>query len=84
MFAECPGAKNFKRPKPENIKCSFCSTDLEIWTDELSAVCPGCKNTVKRKPDQSCIDWCKFAKECVGDELFDKYLKNKKQSINNN
>ena len=30
-----------------------------------------------REQGQTCLDWCKYAKECLGKELYKKYLKNK-------
>ncbi|MDD5006295.1 MAG: hypothetical protein PHS93_07380 [Candidatus Omnitrophica bacterium] len=77
MIFECPGAKLFKQPQPEIIKCSFCCGEVEIWTDEVKAVCPSCGEILTREQTQSCLDWCKFAKECVGGQLYEKYLNNK-------
>lgn len=77
MIEHCPGAKQFRRPEPEYINCFFCGEEVEIWTDEFQTKCPKCKKTVIRKQGQSCLDWCKAAKECVGDKIYDKYLKSK-------
>jgi len=81
MSYKCPGSQNFSQPKPENIKCPSCSADVEIWTDEIKATCPKCNKDILRQAEQSCLDWCKFAKECVGDALFDKYMRNKTVTI---
>lgn len=51
---------------------------MEIWTDEVKAKCPKCKKSVVRNGGATCLDWCKYAKECLGEELYKKYLKNKK------
>jgi hypothetical protein len=75
---KCPGAQRVTQPKPEIIKCPHCSKEVEIWTDEAKAVCPNCKKTVTRLKGQSCLDWCKYAKDCVGDKAYNKYIKNKK------
>jgi len=77
MINKCPGSQGFSQPHPEFIKCPFCSSEVEIFTDEAKAVCPKCKKDVLREGAQSCLDWCKFAKECVGDETYEKYLRNK-------
>jgi hypothetical protein len=77
MIMNCPGQDRFKHPTPENIKCVFCGEEVEIWTDEASTVCPKCKKTVTRDGGQSCLDWCKYAKECVGEDIYKKYMKNK-------
>ena len=79
MIFNCPGSGRFKGPQAEIVECPFCGEDVEIWSDEAGASCPGCKRTVSRNLGQCCLDWCKFAKECVGNEKYDKYMKNKKQ-----
>lgn len=78
MISNCPGAQSFKQPKPEIIKCPSCAVEVEIWTDEVQATCKKCKNKVIRPEGQSCLDWCKYAKECVGEKNYSKYIKNKK------
>lgn len=66
----CPGSRAIREPIPENIKCSTCGREVEIWTDELKASCPGCGSKVYRAQQASCIDWCSHAKECVGPETY--------------
>jgi predicted RNA-binding Zn-ribbon protein involved in translation (DUF1610 family) len=77
MILECPGAKFFKQPEPQAVSCPFCSLELEIWTDEIKTICPECNNMITRQQAQSCLDWCKFAKDCIGEGLYKKYLQNK-------
>lgn len=75
MIDKCPGSQKFRNPRPENIVCPFCKAEVEIWTDEVEASCPGCKKAVTRGPGQGCLDWCKFARECIGEDKYKKYLK---------
>ena len=82
MIFNCPGAQRFRQPSPEMIKCPYCGEEVEIWTDEVTATCPKCGNTVSREAGQSCLDWCKFAKECVGEKIYNKHLKNRKSRVN--
>ena len=77
MNFECPGASLFRKPQPEFIKCPFCKSEVEIWTDEIKAKCPACKKIVARGQDLGCLDWCKYAKECVGEEAYNNYLRNR-------
>lgn len=79
MISECPGAKFFKRPEPEIIKCPDCFEEVEIWTDEIKAECSKCKKIITRKQNISCLDWCKYAKECVGEQIYKEHLERKKQ-----
>jgi DNA-directed RNA polymerase subunit RPC12/RpoP len=78
MIFNCPGARKFKQPEPEIVRCPSCGSETEIWTDEIQAACPKCKHTIMRQPQgASCLDWCKYAKECVGQQVYGNYLKNK-------
>ena len=80
MIFDCPGSQNFKHPQPESLKCPHCGEEVEIWTDEVEVRCRKCATVVTRKDGQSCLDWCKQAKECVGEEIYRKYINNKKKS----
>lgn len=79
----CPGADKIKQPKPELINCPYCSGEVEIWTDEASAVCANCKKKLFKSSLNSCLDWCKYAKECAGEEVYRNYQKNKAIAANN-
>jgi HD superfamily phosphodiesterase len=81
MIFECPGSRIIRHPQPEFIKCPFCSQDVEIWTDEIKAVCPKCKKTVMRQQSESCLEWCNYARECVGDQAYDNYIRNRNVTI---
>lgn len=73
----CPGSQKFRQPQPEIIKCSNCGEEVEIWTDEVQATCSKCKTIVTRESGSSCLDWCKYAKECVGEQTYNKFMQNK-------
>ena len=77
MPFECPGSERFKQPKPEYLKCPSCGEEVEIWSDEVQTACHKCKGRVSRKDSTNCLDWCKYAKECVGTQKYNTYLKNK-------
>jgi uncharacterized paraquat-inducible protein A len=77
MEFKCPGAFKIREPKPEIIKCPACFYAVEIWSDEIKARCPKCNSTVVREIEQSCLDWCRYAKECVGEDIYKRYLKNR-------
>jgi len=63
------------------LKCPFCGAEVEIWTDEIKVRCPECKTEIIRQARASCLDWCKYAKECVGPQLYDKYMQNRAITI---
>ncbi len=66
----CPGSGGIKDPTIEIVKCSYCGTENELFTDENSVSCENCQKIVTRTSDPSCIDWCKWAKECIGEEKY--------------
>lgn len=74
----CPGAKKFRQPQPQNVKCPSCGEEVEIWTDEFQRRCPKCKSVILRQEEgASCLDWCRYAKECVGEETYKNYMQDK-------
>ncbi|ODS39343.1 MAG: hypothetical protein A7316_05760 [Candidatus Altiarchaeales archaeon WOR_SM1_86-2] len=74
---KCPGASNIIRPKPGYVKCPGCGIEVEIWSDELKGECRKCGKTVFKEETPSCMQWCKYARECVGEDKYNEYMKNK-------
>lgn len=77
----CPGAKLIRQPAPEIFKCPGCGEEVEIWTDELRGVCSKCGTVVIKHQEQSCLEWCKMAKECVGEETYNNFMKNRSLTL---
>lgn len=75
MFDKCPGAaNNIRTPTIKIKKCPECGKEAEIFSDEMKVKCSNCGFTIYNDL-QSCIKWCKYAKECVGEELYTKLTK---------
>jgi len=70
LFRGCPGAISIREAEPEDIQCTQCRAEVEIWSDELSGRCTRCGTRVSREQGPSCIDWCSIAEECVGTEKY--------------
>ncbi len=68
----CPGSKILKSPVPEMYVCPNCGEEVEIWTHELKRNCLKCGTPVFRPQKSSCLDWCKMARECVGEETYNR------------
>jgi hypothetical protein len=73
----CPGAKVLRQPQPEMFDCPSCGEEVEIWTDEIRGVCHNCGRVVFRDGYMSCLEWCKYGQDCVGEEAYDRYVKNR-------
>ncbi|MEK7280819.1 MAG: hypothetical protein AAB037_00500 [Chloroflexota bacterium] len=69
---ECPGSQTIRQPVPEDYLCPNCGEVVEVWSNELKHNCPKCGTPVFREAAPSCIDWCQYAKECVGEEAFNR------------
>jgi len=72
----CPG-QDKRKVRPEPIICSSCGYDAEIFSDEIKARCPKCRQVLYREVLPTCVDWCKSAKECIGEQAYGNYIKNK-------
>lgn len=79
MIFKCPG-QDKRNIKAEIIKCRSCGYGVEIFSDEIKIRCPNCQNDLSRQIPSTCLDWCKYAKECVGEETYANYLKNKREA----
>ena len=74
MLLDCPGARQFVQPTPEFRPCPFCHAEIEIWSDQVETKCDKCGQTVTRARLQGCIDHCEKARECLGDELYERLV----------
>lgn len=67
----CPGAANLTgTPTLKVKKCPACSVDVELFSTDIQVPCTSC-GFIVYNDIQSCIRWCKFAKECIGEELYE-------------
>ena len=74
MFDKCPGASNIRTPTIEQKKCPKCGAEVELFSIDMQMDCPKCGFTVFNDLE-SCIQWCVYAKECVGEEMYERLMK---------
>lgn len=74
MFEQCPGTSNIRTPTIELKKCPQCGEEVEMFSTDMQMDCPKCGFTVYNDLE-SCIQWCKYAKECVGEEVYERLMK---------
>jgi hypothetical protein len=78
----CPGSRLIRQPIPEDIPCIHCGTEVEIWSFEAMTRCPKCGGVVTRTRGAICIDWCAAAKECVGEETYNRIMAERQAAAN--
>ncbi len=64
---KCPG-QDLRNLRISVVKCPNCSSDVEIFSDEIRVKCQKCGTKVYRDQVPSCIDWCSHARECIGED----------------
>jgi hypothetical protein len=73
MFDGCPGAVNIKgTPTLEEKICPECGEVIEMFSVDTQVQCK-C-GIVDYNEIQNCVSWCKYARECVGDEAYEKIM----------
>ena len=64
--------KEWKRVKV----CPVCGNLIEMFSTDVTAACDQC-GFVAYNDAQNCIEWCKYAKQCIGEELYNKLMRGK-------
>lgn len=77
--AACPGSIGIKgTPTLKIKKCPECGAEIELFSNLMITACPKCGFEVYNDT-MTCISWCKYAKECVGEELYNQFHKSQEE-----
>ncbi len=57
----------------EDRICPQCGHEVEIFSVDTEAVCENC-GCVIYNDTLSCVQWCKYAKQCVGEQTYDRLM----------
>lgn len=71
MMNGCQG-----KPRTPTISekiCPQCGSVIELFSIDTSMPCENC-GFVAYNDNLSCVQWCKYARQCVGDELYEKLM----------
>lgn len=72
MLNGCPGVGGLRGTPTIAVKtCPECGREIEIFSVDTHVVCK-C-GFIVYNDTQTCIKWCAYARECVGDEIYDKF-----------
>ncbi|HOV67068.1 MAG TPA: hypothetical protein PLI31_01760 [Methanoregulaceae archaeon] len=69
MFDRCPGAAQIRTPTLEIRHCPRCGEEIEVFSNDRRGVCSACGFEILNDI-QSCVQWCRYARECLGDEVY--------------
>lgn len=78
VYSGCPGASRLKVPTITEKICPNCGAVIELFSTDVSVACDKC-SFVAYNDLQSCVQWCAHAEECIGTEMYNKLVKNRKE-----
>jgi len=73
MLDRCPGAANLRTPTLTIKKCPRCGEEVEVFSTDIKVACGKC-GLVIYNDLLSCIQWCRYARECVGEETYQRLM----------
>ena len=53
--------------------CPNCGSEIELFSIDSQRACEHC-GFVAYNDTLSCVQWCKYARQCVGDEMYEKMM----------
>ena len=59
-----------RTPTIEERICPQCGHEIEIFSIDTQVTCEHCGFTTYNDA-LSCVQWCKYARQCVGDEMYE-------------
>lgn len=67
MFEGCQGKP--RTPTIHEKVCPCCGQIIELFSIDTEVACENC-GFVAYNDTLSCVQWCKYAKQCVGEEMY--------------
>ena len=62
-----------RTPTIEDRICPNCGNPVEIFSTDTEVTCEKC-GFVIYNDKLSCVQWCKYAKQCVGEEVYNNLM----------
>ena len=59
-----------RTPTLEEKRCPNCGNIIEVFSIDTQVSCEHC-GFVAYNDALSCVQWCKYARKCVGDEMYE-------------
>lgn len=67
IFSGCQGKP--RTPTIAEKVCPQCGSTIEVFSTDTQVACEHC-GFVVYNDTLSCVQWCKYAKQCVGEEMY--------------
>ena len=62
-----------RTPTIEEKICPQCGNTIEIFSTDTEVACENCGFVVYNDA-LSCVQWCKYARQCVGDAMYEQMM----------
>ena len=62
-----------RTPTIEEKICPQCGHTIEIFSTDTEVACENCGFVVYNDA-LSCVQWCKYARQCVGDAMYEQMM----------
>ncbi len=62
-----------RTPTLEEKVCPQCGNTIEIFSTDTQVTCDVC-GFIAYNDSLSCVQWCKYARQCVGDEIYERMM----------
>ncbi|MDR3114851.1 MAG: hypothetical protein LBU25_04965 [Treponema sp.] len=70
----CPGAEHLLGTPTLTTKiCPQCGGEIDLFSIDTHATCEHC-GFIAYNDTQQCIRWCTYARQCVGDALYERMM----------
>ena len=73
MLERCPGSASLRTPTLSVRRCPECGAEVEMFSSDLKVACGGC-GFVIYNDITSCVKWCRHAKDCLGEEAYERIV----------
>lgn len=62
-----------RTPTIEEKICPNCASTIEVFSTDTEVACENCGFVVYNDA-LSCVQWCKYARQCVGDAMYEQMM----------
>jgi transposase len=71
ISSKCPGSDSLRDLKITAKKCPICGFEIELFSNRAKSECEKC-GFIAYNDTMGCVKWCAYARECFGDEIYEK------------